>query len=215
LVATVPVSADVVVESYPFTSLALPVADNGVPLNYGFNLDGTSAITSLTEVQVSMILTGSPVGTGWAGDLFASLNHDFSGQTAILLNQVGVNGGNAFGHGFSGWQVTFRDGAANGDIHLGQPNVGTILTGTWQADGRLHPLDVGRPNQLNVFNGFAGTGNWTLTLADLAPGGTMTLDSFTLTLTGETAAVPEPAATTAWTAAALLAGGLWMRRQRR
>lgn len=212
--ATYPASAGLISENYSFSGLGLPVADNGVPLPYGINLDGISAIVSLTEVQISLNLTGNPAGTGWAGDMFVSLNHDFGSQTAILLNQAGVNAGSPFGYGFDGWNVTFKDGAANGDVHLGQPTgPATTLVGSWQPDGRTSPLDTARPAQLGVFDGSPGSGAWTLTVADLAPGGNMTLNGFTLTLTGVTA-VPEPAAMAVFAALGLLGFALCRRARR-
>lgn len=198
-----PASAVVVIESYNFT-VGAPggnIADNGSSSIYTQAI-GSSQITSLTEVKVGLHLVGSTGGSGWAGDIYAALNLNFGGQTAVLLNQVGVNGGNALGFGYDGWDVTFQDGAANGDIHLGQPVAPvTILDGTWQPDGRLLPTDSARPKSLSLFNGSSGNATWSLTVADLAPAGTMTLQDWSLTFTGIAPdPVPEPSH------AALLAG---------
>jgi hypothetical protein len=174
------------------------IPDNGSPTLFGHSIAG-SGITSISQVQVQLTLTGNPVGQGWAGDIFASLNYNYGSQTAVLLNQPGVSGGNPAGFGFDGWTVTFLDGAANGDIHLGQPTVpNTILTGIWEPDGRLNATDNARPGLLNVFNGLPADGSWTLTLSDLSPGGTMTLNSWSIQMVG----VPEPSSTV------LVLGGL-------
>lgn len=174
------------------------VPDNGSPTLFSHTISG-SGITSIAEVQVQLSLTGNPVGQGWAGDIFASLNYNFGSQTAILLNQAGVSGGNPAGFGFDGWTVTFLDGAANGDVHSGQPTLpNTILTGIWEPDGRLGPTDGARPDLLSVFNGLPADGTWTLTLSDLSPGATMTLNGWSLQVTS----VPEPSSV------ALAMGGL-------
>ena len=199
--SVLPASAAVVMESYNFT-VAAPhgdLPDNGSSSIYS-QVISSSQITGLTEVKVGLHLVGDPVGGGWAGDIFASLNMDFGARTAVLLNQVGAGAGNPLGFGYDGWDVTFQDGAANGDIHLGQP-VGpvTVLGGLWQPDGRLSPGDSARTKTLSVFDGGSGNATWSLTLADLNSAGTMTLKDWSLTFTGF-APVPEPAH------AALLAG---------
>lgn len=174
------------------------VPDNSSPTLFSHTISG-SGITSITRVEVQLSLTGNPAGQGWAGDIFASLNYNYGSQTAILLNQVGVSSSKPAGFGFDGLTVSFADGAANGDVHLGQPTLpNTILTGTWEPDGRLNPTDGARPALLSVFNGLPADGTWTLTLSDLSPGATMTLNSWSLRI----ASVPEP------NAVALTVGGL-------
>lgn len=185
-------------ETYTFTvgSTAGDIPD-GVGSSVFSQLVNTSQIANLTGVQVGLNLTGNPAGQGWAGDLFVSLNSNLGGQTAVLLNQAGVAVSNPAGFGFDGWNVTFDDNAPNGDIHLGQPaGPATILTGAWQPDGRLSPTDTLRPALLNVFNGGTGNSTWYLDVADLSPGGTMTLNSWSLTLSG-LSSIPEPAESSA------------------
>lgn len=208
-------SAAVVIESYTFTvgSPTGNLRDNGSSSIFSQTIS-TSEITSLTEVKVGLHLVGNPVGGGWAGDIFASLNVNFGAQSAVLLNQVGVSGGNALGFSYDGWNVVFQDGAANGDIHLGQPVAPvTILEGTWQPDGRLLPGDSARPNVLGLFNGKVGNGTWSLTLADLNPAGTMSLQDWSLTFTGLAPdPVPEPEEAALLAGLGLLAFALWRRR---
>ncbi len=186
--------ASVVTETREFNipPLAGAVPDNRVPLTLTQTI-GDSAILSLTEVQLSLRLAGSPGELGWAGDLFVSLNYDFSPATAILLNRVGVTAGDSLGFSYGGWDVTFRDDAVNGDIHLAQPLPGTpLLTGLWQPDGRTDPLEADRSARFDALLGNPGNGRWNLTFADLSPGGTMTVESWTLTLVGEgIESVPE------------------------
>lgn len=79
-------------------------------------------------------------------------------------------------------------------------NASGQLTGSWQPDGRV--IDPSSPaaafdtaprsDMLDVFNGLDPNGQWTLFVADLAPGGVSTLVSWGLDIT----VVPEPASTT-------------------
>ena len=126
--------------------------------------------------------------------MFVSLNRGFGAQTAVSPNQVGVTGSDPVGVGHGGWSVVFKASAANGDVHLGQPTApAAILTISWQPDGRLDSSSSSRTALLDVFNGAAAADTWYLHVADLSPGGSMTLDSWTLSFTGFTAAaVPEP-----------------------
>lgn len=173
-----------------------------------------SQIQTLTGVQVSLQLGGTQPGGGWAGDLFVSLNRNLSGQSAVLLNQVGVTGDNPAGHGYDGWNVTFRDDAVNGDIHLALADPGTTVSGLWQPDGRTEPAGSERTALLDVFVGAEANGTWYLTLADLSPGGRMTLQGWTLSLTGTTATpVPEPAEIAAAAALGLAVFAMWRRRR--
>ena len=191
------------------------IPDDLTPVTFSQTITG-SPIFSLTEVRVGLKLVGDPVGQGWAGDLFGSLNLDFGGQTSVLLNRPGVTAGDLLGHSFDGWDIAFRDDAANGDVHLGQPAApALVLTGAWQPDGRLDPLDPARPALLSVFNAAPGNGLWNLTVADLSGGGAMRLQSWSLTLIGEAAVVPEPEAWAAIVGSGLAGYGLVRRLRRR
>jgi hypothetical protein len=173
-----------------------------------------STITSLTGVVVGLNLVGSTEGNGFASEMFVSLNKDLS-LTSILLNRVGVTSGNSVGQGYDGWNVSFQDGAANGDIHDAVLTAG-VLTGLYEPDGRGLPTDTARPELLDVFLGNTGNGDWRLNVADLDLGGTMRLVSWSLTLTGDNAAqaVPEPSTYAAGVALLGLIGATWWRRGR-
>lgn len=193
--------------SYNYGSTEGAIPDSGSKTFSEFL--STSQIAHLTEVQVCLSLSGNPVGTGWAGDMFVSLNRNLGTQTAVLLNQAGVTGSDPVGFGHDGWNVTFKDTAANGDIHLAQPaEPATILTGLWQPDGRLDPTDTARPAMLEVFNTTSANTFWHLTIADLSEGGTMTLNNWSITLSGFTA-VPEPQEYVALAGLGLLAFAAW------
>lgn len=216
LVPTAAVGQSFITESYPQT-VGSPVGD--VP-------DGTGSITLtqiitgsriqvITGVEISLHLTGTHPDQGWAGDMFVSLNRNLGGQTAVLLNQAGVSGTDPVGFSHDGWDVVFRDDAANGDVHEGLPDSGSILTGVWQPDGRLAPTSNERLAMLGVFNGAAANGTWHLTLADLSPGGGMTVRGWTVSLTGTgVTPVPEPGEVAVVTAGLLAGFAVWRRRSR-
>ena len=161
-----------------------------------------SAILSLTSVEVGLHLVGTSAGAGFASEMYVSLNKDL-GQTSVLLNQVGVTSGDPIGQGYDGWNITLRDDALNGDVHQTTLGSGT-LSGIWAPDGRTDATSASRPSLLSLFNNDAGNGAWRLVVADLAPGGTMRLESWSLTLSGYSA-VPEPATVTVLTGLGLLA----------
>lgn len=152
-----------------------------------------SSIVQLTEVQVGLQLRGATAGGGFAGEIFVSLTKDL-GVSAVLLNRVGVTSTDAVGFGYDGWDVTFRDGAAAGDIHGAALLLG-VLTGEWEPDGRLDGAEGARPGTLQMFVGQTGNGEWSLNVADLDLGGRMELVSWSLTLTGLTDVSQVPEAT--------------------
>ena len=204
-------------ETYTFNvgSTAGDIPDGG---SSSFSqLVSASQIVHLTEVQVSLDLKGNPAAAGFASDMFVSLNRGLGTQTAVLLNQVGVTGSDPVGFGYGGWNVVFKDSAANGDVHLGQPTAPALtLTGSWQPDGRLSPSGSARSALLSIFNGAAANSTWYLHVADLSNGATMTLDSWTLSFTGTTATpVPEPEHFAALVGASLLGFALLRRFGRR
>ena len=152
-------------------------------------LAGTG-IQSVTDVQLTLSIAG-----GFNGDYFAYLVH--GSDIAILLNRVGLVDGtdNPYGYSDEGFNVTIADNAPNGDIHnyqsVSNPN-GSAITGTWQPDGRnASPSAVTestpRTALLNVFDGDAGDGGWTLFIADTSEGGIGTLEGWSLQVTGNPA----------------------------
>jgi hypothetical protein len=141
-------------------------------------------MTEITSLQVRLEISG-----GWNGDLYAHLVHE-SGFT-VLLNRAGRDASNPDGSGAAGMDVLLGD-AAPADIHLAMPGSG-FVTGPYQPDGRTEdPNTVLDTSPRNAFlASFAGknpNGSWTLYLADVSAGGTSTLVSWTLEITG----VPEP-----------------------
>ena len=177
-----------------------------VPDNSAIGLSDTrhisSSITSISEVNVQIALSG-----GWAGDLYAYLTHG-SGFT-VLLNRPGKSLADIAGSGVSALSASFSDIHA-ADIHTALPASGSVY-GYFQPDGRnIDPdnaLDTTpRTALLSSFIGFDASGDWTMYVADVSSGDTMTLESWSITITG----VPEPATTTL-----VAVGALCMLRRRR
>jgi hypothetical protein len=147
----------------------------------------------ILDVQLMLQLIG-----GFNGDLYAYVQHD-SGMS-VLLNRVGVSGGEPFGYEESGMEVTFSDSAA-ANVHYYRLAASPSISGgaSWQPDGRAtDPLSAGSAfdsaaiqNLLAVFDGLSPNGSWTLFMSDLSSGSQTTVDGWGLQIT--TAGVPEPA----------------------
>ena len=177
------------VETYSFTSLNKTVPD-GLASGVSDVQTISSAIDSIGSMTIDLHVVG-----GFNGDLYCYLRH--GSGLSVLLNRPGRTATDSFGYGDSGFNVTFSDGAANGDIHSYQAVVvpmSGILTGTWQPDGRNINPDIvtdasSRTAFLNSFSGSSASGEWTLFIADLQDGGgTSVLSSWGMQITP----VPEP-----------------------
>ncbi len=191
-----------------FTGLSLDIPDgSSLGVVNMQNVSGLTGSVGKLEVTISLLGTGSG---GFNGDLYVSLVHD--GARSVLLNRPGKDASDDFGYSDNGLQVTFADNAANGDIHIYQNVVdpgGLSLTGTWQPDGResdpaLVTSSSSRTAFLSGFNSTARNGDWGLFVADLSPGGTVVLDSWSLRFQ----AVPEPSQTGIVVAAGLTLMGI-------
>jgi len=218
-VSVVPFSVGaVVVETYAFTGGSLPLtpADGtGSPASDTRTLSGSS-IVSLTDVDVRVTLTNPVQGGAYNGDYYLSLQH--GSGFSVLLNRAGRTAGNGEGYDDNGFNVTFDDEAANGDVHtyrtvLGgavDPTYTLPLTGAWAPDGRgSSPTTVldtdARVSLLDVFDSAQANGGWTLQVIDFNGGGVASLLRWELVLTGDVvgAAIPEPVGTAAFTALVL------------
>lgn len=177
--------------SYNGTSALIPEG-SPVGLTEQFTASGVSG--SVADVQVSLDITG-----GFNGNLYAYLVGP-QGQLAVLLNRVGVSGGNPFGYSDAGFNITL-DGQAVNNIHNYQSESPTViggqLTGTWVADGRnIDPQSPGSMfdmastgANMDIFQNTEANGTWTLFIADLSSGGgTASLNSVVLSIM----TVPEP-----------------------
>ena len=154
----------------------------------------TSVITNITDLDLNLTIAGN-----FNGDLYGYVTHGTG--FSVLLNRPGRTASNPAGYSDLGFNVKFDDAAANGDIHtyraklLGDPSahLDSPVTGTWQPDARAVDPSVAvdtdaRTAFLSAFNGLDANGTWTLFLADLSPGGSSTLISWGLEVTG----IPEP-----------------------
>jgi len=203
--------------NYNFTfpvNRAVPDANaSGLALKSG--LTGMDGI--ITNLTLSLNISG-----GYNGDLYAYVAGP-NGGFAVLLNRVGVTGGDGFGYADTGFNVTFDDSAGENNVHFYQSlsydlNSGGQLTGTWATDGRaIDPLsdpavfDTTPPTSLlGSFNQTDPNGTWTLFLADLSGGGQSTVVNWGLSIQ----TVPEPSAGALLGMGILLALRKWSRRSR-
>ena len=181
---------------------------NGLQSTLTFN---DAYFDNVTDVNVRLNISG-----GYNGDLYVYLTH--GSDISILLNRVGRTGGNSFGYGDAGFNITLDDAGAS-DIHSYGGNSGNQLTGTYQPDARNSDpalvLQIAPRNAfLNAFNGLDANGGWTLFIADVSGGDVSTLVSWELDIT----AVPEPTTVALGVFGGMLAlgGGLraWRKRAR-
>ncbi len=197
IVLTVPTSAAVLVESLS-PDQAIPDNDlNGI--SSAITVSGQTEV--ITDIDVTLNLTASG-GGAFNGDYYAYLTHDTIPGFAVLLNRPGRTAANALGTDGAGFSsVVFDDGATNGDVHLYEStlgagfNAGDALSGVWAPDGRnVNPANVvatdSRTALLSSFHGQNPNGEWTLFVADVASGGTLTLSDWELRI--EVSPVPEP-----------------------
>ena len=162
-----------------------PVPDND-PVGLSSTMTLVTTLTSIQYLRVTLDFSN-----GWSGDIYCYIIHD-SGFS-VLLNRIGRSSLVPEGASNNRLSLNLFD-AAPTDVHTGVPTSGSV-TGDYQPDGRkISPsasLDTSpRTAPLSAFNGMDANGEWTLFVADVASGETMTLNSWSMTLTG----VPEPAA---------------------
>ena len=150
--------------------------------------------SSLSSLTVTLNISGGMnnglyaylVGPGPAGS-----------TTVILMNQPGyaVDG---FGATGAGMNITLSDA---GSSSIQDVTSGSVLSGTYQADGSLSGFNGGDPN-----------GTWTLYFSDtIAGGGNATLNGWSLDIT----AVPEPVNVALGMFGVVLVVGGFVRRYRR
>ena len=203
---------------HQFTGLYLTIPD-GDPLgvSYTANLSFPATQNEIVDLRVNLELSG-----GSNGDLYVQLTHGTG--YSVLLNRVGRRADDLLGYDDAGMNVTFADGASQGDVHQyrlalnGDHNtpLNGPLTGVWAPDGRstdpANTLDTDpRTQGLSSLVGTDPNGEWTLYLLDAESGDQAVLESWGLTLT----VVPEPGETTMIAAFALAGLAGWRRCGRR
>ena len=184
---TVTVIGELIVVTNDVVNLRIP---DGSPVGLANSVNISTSIERITDVNVSLVVTG-----GFNGDLHAYLVHD-SGH-AVLLNRAGKTLVNPSGYSDSGFNITFDDQATNLDVHnyrmalSGNPNTPLAgpLTGLWTPDGRdTDPALVlntdPRPATLSAFTGLNPNGRWTLFIADVDAVYASTLVSWGLDIRG-------------------------------
>ena len=174
------------IESYTFTTNRAVPDGRASGLHDVRNINST--IGMIGSVKVRLKIDGE-----FNGDLYGYLRHVQNGATnfCVLLNRAGRTATDSAGYADEGFNVTFEDGAPNGDIHLYRDVTipASPLTGIWRPDGRTaDPTNVtelsDRLTSLASFNGASAAGEWTLFLADLESGGTNMLREWGLDITG-------------------------------
>ncbi len=183
------VQTEAALYTYSGSSYAIP---DGNPNGAFSTIAVGGAASSITHIGVNFNISG-----GYNGDLYGYLS--YNGVLVTLLNRVGTGGGDSFGYGDAGFNVSLDDGAAHGIhnyLNYSDPG-GGVLTGTWSPDG----------GTLASFNGQNPNGTWSLFFADLSGGGGQaTLNGWSLDIT----AVPEPVNVALGVFAGLLVlSGLW------
>ena len=211
LLVVVPMQAQLV-ETFNFSTFGAN-PDLAIPDGNATGISDTRTISS-TQSQITSLKVMLDLAGDFNGDLYLYLRHDTG--LSVLLNRPGRTTGNLSGYDDSGFNVTFSDSAANGDIHLyrdvAPPAANSKLLGEWQPDARDDGFGLAfdttpRNAFLNSFTGLNPNGDWTLFAADLAGGGTSAIESWGLQIT----AVPEPHHYAMLFGSGLLVFSLWRR----
>ena len=195
----------------PFSNYAAVLTPSSGSVNTAIPDNDSNGITSvitvsgetdsITDLKVTLNLSASG-GEAFNGDYYAYLTHDTINGFAVLLNRPGKTAANSIGTDGAGFtNVVFDDDAGNGDVHVYETtlgagfNAGDALTGTWAPDARnIDPANVldtdSRTAHLSSFDSQVPNGEWTLFIADMASGGSLTLSDWSMEIT--IAPVPEP-----------------------
>jgi subtilisin-like proprotein convertase family protein len=162
--------------SQTFTGGAIP--DNPVGAVFGGDFTAADSNDQIVGVTVDLNITGG-IASGFYVYLIAPDN-----SMTVLLSQPGVTMENSFGNLSSGLDIRLADGGttitASSDLNIG--------TGSpYQAAETLSNFGtLDNP-------GGSADGNWDLYLAELTNDGeTPTLNSWSLNVTVQSSAVPEP-----------------------
>lgn len=179
------------------TNVSFTSVNSSIPDQNPVGLVSTASLSGLPGVISSVTVTLDITG-GFNGDLYAYLAGPVGGF-AVLLNRVGLSGGNTAGYANAGFDVTFSDAAQN--IHFYQQdnlqyNGSGQLINTWAPDGRrIDPqsppaaFDSTTPTaDLSSFKNYSPDGQWTLFVSDVSGGGQSTLTSWELAVV----TIPEP-----------------------
>jgi hypothetical protein len=167
------------------TSTPTAIPDyNGAGINQTMTIAG---LTAGTNYQLNLGINISPLDAGVLGDLKIYLQHTLVSegvtivdQTRMILDRVGVEGLDLTGSLATGLNVIMSDSGAF-NIQGSPTDSATPLTGTWQPASLLGGSSFGLSTMGTKGDGsFNWNGDWALVVADLANGGTMRLDSWSI-----------------------------------
>lgn len=206
-----------------------PASPVDVPDNYStgtvLSQDINGILFAIESVRVHLKINSNEPDPMYNGDFYVGLIHNST--HVVLINRVGRRSGSSSGYGDGGFDVDFSDNAP-ADIHnyrvtltgnnlvpLASGDTPGILTGNWQPDGRTaDPSSVlatsARNSSLAQFAGGDPNGTWSLFVADLSPGATGAIVSWSITIS----LVPEPQAIGLMTGLGLVGFSIWRRRSR-
>jgi hypothetical protein len=157
---------------------------NGAGISQTMTIAG---LTAGTNYQLNLGINLSPLDAGVLGDLKIYLQHTLVSegvtivdQTRMILDRVGVEAGDLTGSLATGLHVIMSDSGAF-NIQGSPTDSSTPLTGTWQPASLLGGSSFGLSTMGTKSGGsFDWNGDWALVVADLANGGTMRLDSWSM-----------------------------------
>ncbi len=191
IIGLLPVGAQVVVERFFSVQSNIP--------DYGQHVDARTisqtGLTSISDVDVRVILRSASGDTMRLGDYFVSLTYGTASEderVAVLLNRPRATDVRQWGSSLSSADFVFDDSQnATNSFYA------TTTTGTFAADGRLsvNPYATAQAydasavtNGLSALNGqMLGSDRWSLLVADTRQGAAGFLDSWSLKITGQTA----------------------------
>jgi Flp pilus assembly protein protease CpaA len=167
------------------TSTPTAIPDyNGTGINQTMTIAG---LTAGTNYQLNLGINLSALDAGILGDLKIYLQHTLVSegvtmvnQTRTILDRVGVEAGDLTGSLATGLNVIMSDSGAF-NVQGSPTDSAAPLTGTWQPASLLGGSSFGLSTMGTKSDGsFNWNGDWALVVADLANGGTMRLDSWSM-----------------------------------
>ena len=175
----------------------------------------STAVTSITDLSITLDISSATGEDAWNGDLYAQLTSPL-GTLAVLLNRSGYASSGDPGYGDKGYSITLNDTTGTAGLHFYQNvsyalNGDGQLTGTWASDGGSDPTSATRDKPLALFAGANPNGIWTLFISDQAGGNRAKLDSWSINGVGTT--VPEPEWTVVAVGTSLIVGAMLRRRK--
>lgn len=176
---------------FNFGGSSNPIPDGNASGWVGKGLVSFGVRAPVLDVDVLIRLSGVN-GDGFAGDLYAWLQHDTG--FCVLLNRPGRETTRSAGFANDSL-VVWLDDQASTDIHVAAAAASNPLA-HFQPDGRTADPDEvtgdsARFQSLADFNGLDANGEWILFVADVAGGGQMKLDGWSLEIALDLQSIPD------------------------